>query len=462
MGGGVRTVCVIGAGPRGLSVLDRLCAATRASAQPGGLVVHVVDPAPYRIDGSRRAERAQHLYLDAAAAGICAYSVGDAVLVEDEVAAGRSLYAWAREMAEFGSIVGGGGLDCLHGPDARLVSEAAALRPDSRPSRALYERYLAGCFQRIAARAPREVSLHMHRSGAVAMADIHGLPDGRQGVRLESGVRLNDLDAVVLAEERAGVRPTPLQERTAALARIHYLTYITPGDPLDADLDGIEPGRNVLLRGLGPSFFDYVALLTLGRGGRFSRHGDRTEYRPSGDEPVIHAAYRGYSTEKQMPELLALVEAGVLKLAGPATEIRFDATDPAFTAVSRLVPLAPVRAQALIEARPIRPDPQRALDPLLIHLLNTDQATPYRPAVATARGARCGTGGLAMACDVPRLLDARGLAHPRRFALGQSDQAAARDADAVARALLALPPALDPHADGPGPAAGADLRELIV
>lgn len=462
MAGGVRTVCVIGAGPRGLSVLDRLCAAARVGTRPGGLVVHVVDPAPPRADGSRRAERALHLSMDAPASGICACSDGDGVLVDDQAAARRSLYAWAREVAEFGGIVESGGLDRLHGLDARLVSEASTLRPDSRPSRALYERYIAGCFQRIAARAPRNVFLHMHRSGAVAMADIHGLADGRQGVRLENGIRLNDLDAVVLAEERAGVRPTALQERTAALARIHYLTYVTPGDPLDADLDSIEPGRNVLIRGLGPAFSDYLALLTLGRAGRFLRNGDRIHYRPSGEEPVIHAAYRGWSAPKQTPESVALVEAGVLKLTGPATEIRFDATDPAFAAVSRLAPLAPVRARALIEARPPRPDPRRALDPLLIHLLKTDQATAYPSALVAAPGARCGTGGLAVACDTPHLLDARGHAHPRRFALGQSDQAAARDADTVARAVVALPPAVDPHADGSGPAAGADMRELIV
>ena len=50
---------------------------------------------------------------------------------------------------------------------------------------------------------------------------------------------------------------------------------------------GIEPGRPVILRGLGMNFFDYVSLLTEGRGGRFEENAAGLSYRPGGSEPVL-------------------------------------------------------------------------------------------------------------------------------------------------------------------------------
>jgi hypothetical protein len=48
----------------------------------------------------------------------------------------------------------------------------------------------------------------------------------------------------------------------------------------------------VILRGLGLCFFDYMALLTSGRGGEFHRHDGKLTYEPSGDEPLIFAGSR--------------------------------------------------------------------------------------------------------------------------------------------------------------------------
>jgi hypothetical protein len=57
------------------------------------------------------------------------------------------------------------------------------------------------------------------------------------------------------------------------------------------DLDVVRPSENVLLRGLGLNFFDYMALLTVGRGGVVrGRHG--LKYRPSGQEPRLFASSR--------------------------------------------------------------------------------------------------------------------------------------------------------------------------
>lgn len=63
----------------------------------------------------------------------------------------------------------------------------------------------------------------------------------------------------------------------------------------DADWEavrGIRPGEPVLIKGLGLTFFDYVTLLTQGRGGEFRELDGELRYVPSGKEPCITAFSR--------------------------------------------------------------------------------------------------------------------------------------------------------------------------
>ena len=64
---------------------------------------------------------------------------------------------------------------------------------------------------------------------------------------------------------------------------------MTPANPADVDLSHLEPGEPVLLRGLGLNFFDYMALLSVGRGGEFVTEDGTLSYRPSGREPRMFA-----------------------------------------------------------------------------------------------------------------------------------------------------------------------------
>jgi hypothetical protein len=488
----------------------------------------------------------------------------------------------------------------------------------------------------VIANAPPQVTVHCHQSRAVALADTHGVPGGPQGVRLADGTRLHDLDAVVLALGHQPARPSAREARTASLSRIHNLTYVTPANPADLELDRVPPGEPVLLRGLGLNFFDHMALFTTGRGGQFAPGADgRLVYHPSGREPLLYASSRrgvpyhargenqkgaygrhlpvlltseyiadlprpinftrdlwplisrevesvyyttllrgsperdafrqrflsldpdadpgplldafgipprlrwswerlsrpygdrqftdrddfrdwllGYLREDveqaragnvdgpvkaaldvlrdlrneirlavdhgglsgdshrddlegwytplngflsigppalRIEQMIALIECGLLTLTGPGTWIRLDTADPAFVSGSAAVPGPPIRSRVLIEARLPEPDLRRTDDPLLRHLLDTDQAAPYR--ISGGNGYE--TGGLAVTERPYRLIDGRGQAHPRRFAYGVPtesvhwvtaagirpgvDSVTLADSDAIARAVLALP-----------------------
>jgi hypothetical protein len=561
----------------------------------------------------------------------------DSARIEGPIEPGPGLYEWAKSILA---------LCPQSGYDDETLAEARRLGPDSYPTRAFYGQYLRERFQQVIANAPEHVTIRVHRSRAVAMADTHGVLGGPQGVRLQDGTRLNELDAIVLAQGHVSAQLSPREARTAALARIHYLTYITPANPADLDLRGIEPGRPVLLRGLGLNFFDHMALFTVGRGGSFVREGSRLVYRPSGREPLLYASSRGgvpyhargenekgafgrhsprlltteliaglrnraargawvhfgwdlwplitrevesvyygtllesrarsadrepfverylaLPTEQDVAELLdaygiepadrwdwqrlakpygdraftdredfrawlldylahdvrearagnvsgplkaaldamrdlrneirlavdhsglegnshrdelegwytplnaflsigppvsrveemiALIEARILEITGPGTLIRIDIQEPAFVAASTIVPGPAIRSKVLIEARLPGPDLRRTADPLLRHLLNTEQCTTYR--IAGDCGTSYETGGLAVTERPYHLLDARGRAHPRRFAYGVPtesvhwvtaagirpgvDSMTLGDSDAIAHAVLALP-----------------------
>ncbi|MFF4346884.1 FAD/NAD(P)-binding protein [Streptomyces sp. NPDC001530] len=631
-------VAIVGAGPRGLSVLERLCANERKRPTHTDVTVHVVDPSPAGAGAVWRAQQSRHLLTNTVASQITVYT-DDSSQIEGPIEPGPSLYEWAQGLSLLGQF---------GGYDNETLDEAERLGPDSYPSRAFYGRYLHDAFKRVVARAPKHVTVTVHSSRAVAMADTHGVPGGPQGLRLEDGTRLNQLDAIILAQGHLPARLTPREARTASLARIHYLTYITPCNPADADLSSIAPGQNVLIRGLGLNFFDHMALFTLGRGGSFVEEDGKLVYQPSGREPKLYAfsrrgvpyhargenekgaygryypklltgqyiedlrarsedgervnftadlwpyisrevesvyygtllsakgrdddrealvnAYlaleegespdalldsygiesgerwdweklsRPYGDRKfagrddfqewlldylrqdvvearsgnvsgplkaaldvlrdlrneirlavdhgglegnshrddlegwytplnaflsigppaaRIDQMIALIEAGVLEITGPGTQVRLDTLNQVFVADSSAVPGTPIRATALIEARLPEPDIRRTDDPLLSHLINTEQAGPFR--IGGTCGTSYETGGLAVTERPNRLLDARGRAHPRRFAYGVPtesvhwvtaagirpgvDSVTLGDSDAIARAVLGLPPA---------------------
>ncbi|MEU5702591.1 FAD/NAD(P)-binding protein [Streptomyces aurantiacus] len=661
MSGGRLEVCVVGAGPRGLCVLERLCANERAAPSCASVTVHVVDPAAPGAGAVWRTDQSHHLLTNTVASQITVFTDAG-TRIEGPVEPGPSLYEWAEDLARRG-VPGE-----TTASDDEILAEARALGPDSYPSRALYGRYLRDCFRRVVARAPEHVTVRVHRSRAVAMADTSGTPGGPQGIRLADGTRIHGLDAVVLALGHLPAQLTARQERTASLARIHHLTYVTPANPADVDTEFAAPGEAVLLRGLGLNFFDYMALFTVGRGGVFDRAGDdpdsqesredqesregqegprRLVYRPSGREPKLYASSRrgvpyhargqnekgafgrhtprlltppviarlraraaaedgervrfetdmwpliaaevegvyygtllssrgadpepfvsrylsaspprraallnehgvgpdvrwdwdrlarpwlgrdfadraefrawllaylrrdarearagnvssplkaaldvlrdlrnevrsavdhggleggshlteleGWYTPlnaflsigppvSRIEELAALIEAGVLELTGPGTQMWIDTEQPAFVAHSALVPGPPVLSRHLIEARLPLPDVRRTADPLLRHLLLTEQCRPYR--IDGDCGVSHETGGLAVTERPCRVVDGQGRPHPRRFAYGVPtesvhwvtaagvrpgvDSVTLGDGDAIARAVLSLAPA---------------------
>ncbi|MFG2577460.1 FAD/NAD(P)-binding protein [Streptomyces sp. NPDC048481] len=274
-------ICIVGAGPRGLSVLERICANERAAPSPRRVTIHLVDPCRPGAGRVWRTDQSRLLLMNTVASQVTVFT-DDTVAMKGPVERGPDLYEWARTVV-------------LAGPADRFgedtYAEAAALHPDAYPTRAFYGSYLRDCYRRIVRGAPAHCLVVEHRTHAVALRD-EAEPGGPQVLTLADGVRLRGLDAVVLAQGHVPRRPSPEESAWSRAAARHGLTYIGPANPADLDLSAVPPGRAVLMRGLGLNFFDGMALLTLGRGGAFVRRSGRLVYLPSGREPLIYAGSR--------------------------------------------------------------------------------------------------------------------------------------------------------------------------
>ncbi|MGW7641154.1 FAD/NAD(P)-binding protein [Streptomyces decoyicus] len=273
-----KKIGIVGAGPRGLSVLERLCANVSDLAPDHRLHIHIIDPydpGPGRV---WRTDQPHELLMNTVASQVTIF-FDESVECGGPILEGPSLYEWARFLTLMGS---------LSDYPTHIRTEARQLGPDTYPSRSFYGHYLRWAYQHIVATAPSSVQIRHERATAI---DLEDTAKGRQEITLSSGQVLSDLDAVILAQGHLDERGT-IGTRLAAHATERHLTYLAPSNPADTDLSAIQPQEAVALRGLGLNFFDYLALLTTGRGGRFETRQGSLVYRSSGREPMLLAGSR--------------------------------------------------------------------------------------------------------------------------------------------------------------------------
>ncbi|MFJ9084999.1 FAD/NAD(P)-binding protein [Streptomyces sp. NPDC102384] len=266
-------LAIVGAGPRGTSVLERLTASADELLPPGTrLTIHLIDPHPPGAGAVWRTDQAPELLMNTVASQVTLFT-DDSVDCSGPIRPGPSLYEWA-------------------------LRHDAALAPDAYPTRAQYGRYLRWVFAETVASAPESVEVVPHATRAVRLDDTPGTSApgteaGLQTLTLANGHRLTGLHAVVLTQGHLPTAPAPGERDLTEYARRHGLRHLPPANPADLDLSPLAPGEPVLLRGLGLNFFDHMALLTEGRGGRHIRTADGTlRYLPSGNEPRLYAGSR--------------------------------------------------------------------------------------------------------------------------------------------------------------------------
>jgi len=290
----INRVALIGAGPRGTSVLERLLAnwaagatnrANRTDPRWSALHVHVVDPFPPASGHVWQPEQSR-LYLMNTQAFYPTLIPEDPKLAQP--LAGGSFDQWRAARRRDGQ-----GLN-----DAEKA-ELATLESHDFPSRALYGRYLRQTLAELLQRVPDGVKVTFHETTAVAARPVPATSGTAGGpafdVELADGTTLT-VGSVVLALGHIESRLNPEQRSFQRAADEHGLLYFPPAPPADVDWQRVPDNEPVLVRGMGLNFFDVMGQLTEGRGGKFVEAGvpgaGVLEYRPSGREPKIIAASR--------------------------------------------------------------------------------------------------------------------------------------------------------------------------
>lgn len=274
-------IAIVGAGPRGTGLLERIAAGVPELAPGVGLDVHLVDPFPAGAGRIWRHAQSPLLAMNSMAADVTMFT-DDSVKCEGPVVPGPSMWEWAQDLRE-GRLRGEDPADL--GPE--LSAELRAVTAATFPSRRLQSAYLGWVLRHVVTNLPAGVRAHVHECRANGLTD-----DGSaQLLHLDGGTTLR-VDAVVLASGHLDAGPTDDERDLAARAAAAGLRYLPPEQTTDTDLSVVEPGEPVIVRGTGLAFVDLAVLLFEGRGGRFEPDpglgAGELRYVPSGREPVLH------------------------------------------------------------------------------------------------------------------------------------------------------------------------------
>ncbi|MFE9609168.1 FAD/NAD(P)-binding protein [Streptomyces sp. NPDC006012] len=245
---------IVGAGPRGTGLLERIAANAPELYGDGGLDIHLVDPCPPGAGRIWRAAQSPLLWMNSHAEDVTMFT-DETVRMAGPVREGPTLHEWA-------------------GLDGRAFAD-----------RQTQGGYLRMVYDRAVADLPAGIAVHHHPRRALR---VDGPRDGRQQVWLEGRPRPLPADAVILALGHLDAELDCQQAELAAYARAHGLLHLPPDFTADSDLSPLKAGEPVVVRGFGLAFVDLMVLLTEGRGGRY----EDGVYLPSGREPVLYVGSR--------------------------------------------------------------------------------------------------------------------------------------------------------------------------
>ncbi|MBP2703224.1 FAD/NAD(P)-binding protein [Microbispora sp. RL4-1S] len=256
-------VAVVGSGPRGLAVLERLAARLIADPPDGPVEIHLYDPVEVGCGRIWRTDQPPWFLMNTVAGEVTMFS-GPPDGGPARPGAGPSLAQWWQE------------------------TDPACPGPNGYAPRPLYGRYLRFLLDTVERSLPPRVTLVRRRTEVVDL-----VPDqGGYLLRAADGESLR-ADRVVLVTGHPRPSLDSAQQRLADFAADRpELLYIRGDSASDMPLDRVPAGAKVGVLGLGLSFYDVMVALTIGRGGRFEEDGGALRYLPSGAEPVIVAGSR--------------------------------------------------------------------------------------------------------------------------------------------------------------------------
>lgn len=272
--GSRQRVAVVGAGPRGLAVVERFVSLAATTGEEIDL--------DWYDDTSFGAGRVWSPY-------------GTTALLMNTVCS--QLSAFPDASTGFGDeyVHGPAFYDWLQTPEAAhwlkndhvLQAERADVEPNTYTSCALYGAYLTWSADRIISAAGPNLRIRRISKRVTA------LDRDREIRRVStSDDAQRDYDYVALALGHLSAQLTSKENRRLMTAKDADFLYVPTGDATVRTAAKLADKQHVLLLGLGLTFFDYLELLTTRLGGRYVRAQDGLRYEPSGTEPRLYVSSR--------------------------------------------------------------------------------------------------------------------------------------------------------------------------
>ncbi|CAD6445269.1 8c47adda-eed2-4545-b558-541a3c7f55e6-CDS [Sclerotinia trifoliorum] len=256
-------IAIVGAGPRGTSVLERISAsAMQFINHDSWLTIHIIDQYPPGAGKVWRTDQSALLMMNTPASQNTLFT-DDSVKCNGPIVKGLSLYDWLKRNDH---IIG----------------------PNGYPTRVQCGTYLRWVYDHVVETLPKNVRVKFYPAQAQEL--LEGSIEGLYKLRLSTG-EIDNLSAVILAQghvekdlvdDKEDVGEVKKQSR---YAEEHKLIYVPPCNAANSDLSNIKETDSVLMVGLGLGFIDYLALLTEGRGGEFVEENCKLVYKCSEKEP---------------------------------------------------------------------------------------------------------------------------------------------------------------------------------
>lgn len=267
-----KSLAIIGCGPRGISVLERL--AVLLSSTEGNnynskcsadFVIYVID----------------------------AYEIGAGRIWRENQSHCLLMNTPARETTMFSGTPDGGDSRPGAGPSLAewwIENDPLNAAPDYFAPRAVYGKYLHFVFEKIVECLSKYATINLIEDIAL---DLQQSTYNTWEVFLQKNKNLI-ANRVVLTTGHTLTELDKTHAEFQLFSKLHTKAHYIRGDSVaDMPLDNIAPNSNVGIIGSGLAFYDIMASLTEGRGGHFTLKDDgQYSYVTNGLEPKIYAGSR--------------------------------------------------------------------------------------------------------------------------------------------------------------------------
>ena len=253
----MKRIAIIGAGPYGLIALDRVIKQSPINER---VEVLLFDP-----DGPGgnvwREDQSDQVIMNTVMQHVTLFS-------EDE---GPNLAEWSRaEAPKY--------LSSLNYEE--VFSAETKLGKNDYCQRRYYGVYQSWFFDELLRALPENVTVDLIKEKVIDLTKTE------MAILIQAS-RSYQVNDAILATGHSANYLSKAEMENQEYAEAHKLFYQGPGNPSDTQLDHLVEGDTVILRGLGLSFFDYIALFVAKWGGKFSEEENCLVYEPSGKEPLL-------------------------------------------------------------------------------------------------------------------------------------------------------------------------------